>query len=152
MGNENTANRLLKVSELREKQAKNTLGQAQAAVVTAEAALASYITKRDDAHERVRQAMNEGKAISELEWMSQALLAEERMIEQARTKLEEARKTLKDALAVFSQMSRQRLTAEKYRDRLRLERLKEWSQKEDRVASDRAASRPNPADTTSRDE
>ena len=148
--NEQTANRLLRVSVLRERQAQNALAQAQATVAQAKAELASLEVRREAAQALVRESMAEAVRSSELEWMSRALLSDDAAIRRAQESINTAAVALEGALAVYREASKKRMVAEKYRDSMRRARLQNVSSKQDRSASDRAG-RARATDTSNSD-
>ena len=148
--NEQTANRLLRVSELRERQAQNTLAQAQAAVAQAKAELSSLKVRREAAQAQVRESMAEAVRSSQLEWMSRALLSDDAAIRRAQENVDAAAVALESALAAYREASKKRMVAEKYRDSMRRARLQDVSRKQDRNASDRSG-RSRSADTPTSD-
>ena len=147
MTNEQTANRLVKVSELRERQAKNALAQAQATMAQAKAELASLQVRREAAQAHVRESMAEAVRSSQLEWMSRALLSDDAAIQRAQENINAAAVVLEGALATYGEASKKRMVAEKYRDAMRRARLQDVSRKQDRDASDRSG-RSSPIDTS----
>jgi len=138
MSKEKTAESWLRVSELREQKSQMEVAKAQAQVVAAGSYYDSSLARLAKSQSIIRAQTANVVSAASIELLSRGLAADEAAVARAREGVEAAKQKLGQVVALHSEISKQRMVAEKYKARLRRERIDEWERKQDREASDRA--------------
>ena len=138
MSNEKTAESWLRVSELREQKTQMDVARAQAELIEAKESLDASESRLERSQQAIRAQTTDVVSVANMELMSRGLAADEAAVARSRTLVQEAQARLREVIEAHSETSKQRMVAERYRDRLRRERIDDWQRKQDREASDRA--------------
>jgi hypothetical protein len=138
MSNEKTAESWLRVSELREQKTQMDVARAQAELLEAKESLDASELRLERSQQVMRAQTTDVVSVANMELLSRGLAADEAAVARSRTHVQKAQARLREVIEVHSETSKQRMVAERYRDRLRRERIDDWQRKQDREASDRA--------------
>ena len=138
MSKEKTAESWLRVLELREQKTKMEVARVQSQLAASEHTLAALEEQLTTTHNAMREQSSEVVSVASIELFSRGLAADEAAVARAREAVLEVRSRLAEVVAMHSEASKKRMVAERYRDRLKRERIEDWQRKQDREASDRA--------------
>ena len=138
MSKEKTAESWLRVLELREQKTKMEVARVQAELASSEHTLAALEEQLTTTHDAMREQSSDVISVASIEFLSRGLAADEAAVARAHAEVLDVRSRLAEAVAMHSESSKKRMVAERYRDRLKRERIEDWQRKQDREASDRA--------------